>query len=76
MTRQAALVVTAVAALLFAAGACAAAADGGYSVQKNGKWYWSTDVANSIYPQAQPPEPGISEAREHGGRCRCKWPLP
>jgi hypothetical protein len=38
-----------VATLVAATTASAATADGSYSIQKNGKWYWSTDLADGIY---------------------------
>lgn len=48
----------AVAALVTTTAAFAARTNGGYSIQRNGKWYWSSDLANSIYPRVQPPEQG------------------
>jgi hypothetical protein len=54
----AAVAFIAVAALVTTTAAFPSRTNGGYSIQKNGKWYWSTDLANSIYPRVQPPQQG------------------
>jgi hypothetical protein len=50
----------AVAALVITGAAFGSSTGVGYSIQRNGKWYWSTDLADSIYPRVQPPQQGNS----------------